>query len=155
MTFRQAVWLFGLTHAINVMALVKSSELLSATVIRSLTPSNSIALPNRPAVVRVGALAPLNAPLLPLPLESIAVLPLVSSKPNEAPWANGFTVTVAVHDVVCEAESVTFSTTLFAPGRYGPGGTCAAVTGPPSGSFEPLLILAIAVPTTVAVTVML
>src|SRR5215470_10628154 len=118
MTFRQPFWLFGLTQAISVIALVKSSELLSATVIRSLMPSKTMPLPNRPAVVRVGALVPLNVPLLPLPLASMAVLPLVSSKPNDAPCANGFTVTVAEHEDTCDAESVTFNTTLFAPGKY-------------------------------------
>ena len=39
------------------------------------------------------------------------------------------------------------------PGRYGPGGTCASVTAPPSGSDEPALTDATAVPMRVAVTV--
>src|SRR5262245_2980210 len=36
---------------------------------------------------------------------------------------------------------------------YGPGGFCASVTAPPSGSFEPLLIDAAAVPINVVATV--
>src|SRR5262245_24726835 len=112
-----------------------------------------MALPKRPPVTRVGPFAALNVPLLLLPLLSMTVVPLASSKPNEAPGANGVTVTLAAHEVVWFAESVTFSVTAVVPGVYGPGGTCASVIGPPSGSNEPLLIDAVAVPMSVAATV--
>src|SRR5262245_3697154 len=141
------------TQAISVIAVVRSSELLSAMVIRSLMPSNCMALPNRPLFVRVGPVVGLSVPLLPFPLLSTTVLPLASSKPYDAPLVNGFTVTVALHEDVWLAESVTFSVTVVCPPVYGPGGTWASVTGPPSGSYEPLLIDAICVPRNVAVTV--
>src|SRR5262245_63484759 len=104
---RQPDAVVGFTQAISVAALVRSSELLSATVIRSSTPSNCIALPKRPPATRVGPLTALKVPLLLLPLLSTTVVPLASSKPNDAPAANGFTVTLAAHEVVWLAASVT------------------------------------------------
>src|SRR6266850_7485871 len=116
-------------------------------------PSKTMARPNRPAAVRCGPFVALKVPWFWFPLLSRTVLTLSSSKPNDAPGANGFTVTVAEHEVVWAAESVTFSITVVCPGRYGPGGTCASVTGPPSGSNEPAFTDATAVPMRVAVTV--
>src|SRR6185295_5967933 len=118
--FRQPDELVGFTHAIIVAALVRSSELLSATVMRSSTPSNCIAFPKRPPVTRVGPLTALKVPLFPLPLLSTPVVPRASSSPTGAPGANGFTVTFAEHDVVWLAASVTFSVTDVVPGAYGP-----------------------------------
>jgi hypothetical protein len=89
-----------LTQAIRVIAVVRSSELLSATVMRSSTPSKTIPFPNRPAAVRVGPFVALKVPLFPFPLLSTTVVPLASSKPYDAPIENGVTVTVAEHDVV-------------------------------------------------------
>src|SRR5262245_56831704 len=52
------------------------------------------------------------------------------------------TVTVPVHDAVRPSLSVHVSVTRVAPRPYGPAGSCVHVTGPPSGSNEPLSMLA-------------
>jgi hypothetical protein len=54
----------GSTHAISVIPVVRSSELLSLTVTQSLMPSNDRALPYLPAVVHA---APLTVPPFALP----------------------------------------------------------------------------------------
>ena len=76
---RQLVTADGRTHASSVMPVVRSSEATSATVTRSLTPSNDSARPKRPAVERV---APEIVPVFELPDESVTVVPVVSSKPQ-------------------------------------------------------------------------
>ena len=68
----------GFTHASSVIAFVRSSVAESATLTMSLTPSKLSARPKRPEVVRV---APETVPALPLPEESVAAVPVVSSKP--------------------------------------------------------------------------
>ena len=70
----------GWTQASRVMAVVRSSVLASGIVTWSLIPSNV----ERGAVfcrrsVRVGPLT--IVPVLPVPEESVAVVPLLSSKP--------------------------------------------------------------------------
>jgi hypothetical protein len=60
------------------------------------------------------------------------------------------TVTVAV---ACDAApwvSVAVKITLVTPPGYGPAGYCVSVTGEPSGSYEPLLMLAFTDPPRVA-----
>src|SRR4051812_305507 len=59
------------------MAPVRSSELLSGTLTRSLTPSNDSAPPNLPAVVQT---APEIVPGLLLPDRSATVVPPPASK---------------------------------------------------------------------------
>ena len=59
--------------------LVRSSDALSATVTRSLSPSKVSAEPNLPAVLRV---APEIVPTLPRPEASPTEPPLASSKPQ-------------------------------------------------------------------------
>ena len=78
----------GRTHASSVIAVVRSSELASATVTQSLTPSNDRPPPYRP-VVRA---APEIVPALPRPDVSVAVVPLASSKPQAptSPVDGGF-----------------------------------------------------------------
>src|SRR5882724_5460875 len=66
----------GLTQAEKVRALDRSRELESGTVILSSMPSKNNALPTFPVVHR-GPLT--KVPLLPLPEESEAVVPLPSS----------------------------------------------------------------------------
>ena len=78
---RHPVCVSTFTQAMIVIAVVRSSELLSAIVIRSLMPSNCMALPNRPLTVRVGPVEALNVPWFPFPLLSVTVVPLASSKP--------------------------------------------------------------------------
>src|SRR6185436_8838907 len=66
------------------------------------------------------------------------------------------TVTVPVACAAAPFGSVTVSTTLVWPIGYGPGGDCVIVrTSPASGSNEPLLIDAAAVPVASACTVTL
>ena len=79
MTVRQSPSAAGFTQASSVARLVRSSEALSATVTRSLTPSNVSAEPKRPVVMRV---APLIVPVLPRPEASVTVVPFGSSKPQ-------------------------------------------------------------------------
>src|SRR5687768_14763668 len=71
----------GRTQASRVIPLVRSSELASATVTLSLTPSKESALPKRPPSTHV---APLIVPAFPLPELSAVAVPLPSSKPYSA-----------------------------------------------------------------------
>src|SRR5262245_18195053 len=80
MTVRHPDWAAdGLTQASRVIPVVRSSELASAIVTRSLTPSNDRAPPYFPAVDQV---APEMVPLLPNPEVSFTVGPLPSLKPR-------------------------------------------------------------------------
>src|SRR4051794_2617999 len=66
----------GLIQASSVMPLVRSRELLSATVIQSLVPLKDTPPPNKPLTQR----GPLSVPVLPLPEASAAVVPAPSLK---------------------------------------------------------------------------
>ncbi len=78
MTLRQPVLTVGITQASSVIAVDRSSEAESGTVTQSLTPSRVAAVPKRPSAQP----APFaSVPLLPRPEESVAVVPLPSSKP--------------------------------------------------------------------------
>src|SRR3954463_14743695 len=90
----------GLTQASRVIPVVRSRRLLSATVTQALAPLNERAPPKRPAVVHD---AFETAPLSAWPVESDAVVPLVSSKP-QAPTRP--VVTVALETVTLTAADV-------------------------------------------------
>lgn len=60
------------------------------------------------------------------------------------------TVTMAVACAAAPFVSVTVSVTFVLPCGYGPGGVCVMVNGSPSASDEPLLMLAFALPPSVA-----
>src|SRR2546430_12696878 len=82
MTSRQALSTAeGFTHASNVIAVVRCKEAASGIVTFALVPLNESAFPYLPNVVHV---APLIAPLCPLPEASAAVVPEFSSKPYAA-----------------------------------------------------------------------
>src|SRR3954466_12569879 len=70
----------GLTHASRVMPVVRSKVAESAIVTHALVPLNDSALPNLPAVLQVALLI---VPGLPLPDESLTVVPV----PSLTPWA--------------------------------------------------------------------
>src|SRR6185503_7940984 len=70
----------GLSHASTVSPVVRSRELASLTVTRSLTPSTERACPYFPAV----HVAPEMVPVLPLPEISATDVPLPSLKPYAA-----------------------------------------------------------------------
>jgi hypothetical protein len=80
-TVRQPPFAVGYTQASIVIPVVRSSVAASATVTRSLTPSNESAFPKRPADVQVD---PLIEPALLLPDASPTVGPVPSSKPYAA-----------------------------------------------------------------------
>src|SRR4051812_44037244 len=69
----------GRTQASIVTPVVASRESASGTVTQSFTPSKLSAPPNLPAVLRMG---PSIVPALLRPDESVAVVPLASSKPH-------------------------------------------------------------------------
>src|SRR5882672_9454242 len=56
------------------------------------------------------------------------------------------TVTVALACAVAPLVSFTVSITVVMPCGYGPAGDCVSVIGSPSGSLEPLSMLALALP---------
>src|SRR3954452_3924094 len=95
LTERESVVSDGLTQASSVMPLTRSRLAASLTVTTSLMPSNDSAFPDLPAVERV---APDTVPVLPLPLESAATVPLASLKPHAptSPEAGGSGVGVGV-----------------------------------------------------------
>ena len=64
-------WTFGLTHASSVIPVDRSSELVSAIVTQSLTPSKERAPPFLPAAQT----APESVPWLPLPEVSATEVP--------------------------------------------------------------------------------
>src|SRR4051794_30711514 len=99
---RQPPAAVGFTHASSVIAFVRSSELESAMLTMSSTPSKDSARPNLPVVDR--ATPPASVPPLPLPDESIAAVPLVSSKPYAATSPVGSTVTETGADVLVLAD---------------------------------------------------
>src|SRR3954469_4588563 len=114
-TVRQAESTDGRTQASSVIALVRSRLLASGTLTWSLTPSKDSAEPNLPVSERVG---PLIVPTLPVPEASVAVVPVVSSKPNAAtrPVEALLTLTVTVLDVVvCPSLSSATAVRLWAP----------------------------------------
>jgi hypothetical protein len=70
--------LAGFTQASTVIPVVSSSEVASAIVTRSLTPSKESAEPCLPAPVQA---APEMTPALPLPEASPALVPPLSPNP--------------------------------------------------------------------------
>src|SRR5579859_7160392 len=69
-----------------------------------LVPSNWSAVPEKP-VTQINPLLPINVPLLPLPDESVATVPLPSSK-CQSPIGRVATVSVAVALVTPPSELV-------------------------------------------------
>src|SRR6476619_7927731 len=84
----------GLTHASSVIAVVKRSEAASGMLTRALVPLNDSAVPYFPAVVQVAFMI---VPALPLPDESVTVVPVPASNEYAA------TSSGIVDDVVTEA----------------------------------------------------
>src|SRR5262245_29705874 len=110
----------GLTQASNVMPVVRSSELLSATVTQLLVPLKDRAPPNLPADVHV---ALERVPLLLLPELSAAAVPVPSLKPRASTRPFGAaldTVTVTPPEVdwlpaASRARAVIVCAPLVAP----------------------------------------